>query len=53
MVLNTSQLKDINKLHEEFRNSFSHFTPQSWSIEKGGLPRIVGAGLDPVSLTPA
>ena len=46
LVLNKSQIKDINKLHEEFRNSFSHFTPQSWSIEKGGLPRIVGAAVD-------
>ena len=46
LTLNKAQLKDVNKLHEEFRNSFSHFIPQGWSIEKAGLPRIIGTAVD-------
>jgi hypothetical protein len=36
------QIRDIHKLHRHFRNNFQHFTPKSWSIQKAGLPRIVG-----------
>ena len=46
LALSRAQLKDIKLLHEHFRNSFAHFVPQSWSIEKAGLPRIVGAAVD-------
>jgi len=46
LVLTTAQLKDICKLHEEFRNNFAHFIPMGWSIEKVGLPRIIGAAID-------
>ena len=46
LALSQTQLKDIKLLHEHFRNSFAHFVPQSWSIEKAGLPRIVGAAVD-------
>jgi hypothetical protein len=48
VVLKPSQLKDIKRLHEHFRNNFAHFTPKGWSIEKMGLPRMVGAALDAV-----
>jgi hypothetical protein len=46
LVLNITQLEDINIIHEHFRNNFSHFTPKSWNIEKVGLPRIVGTAVD-------
>ena len=46
LALSQAQLKDIKVLHDHFRNSFTHFVPQSWSIEKTGLPRIVGAAVD-------
>ena len=46
LALSKAQLKDIKRLHEQFRNSFTHFVPQGWSIEKAGLPRIVGAAVD-------
>jgi hypothetical protein len=46
LVLTKEQLKDLRRLHEEFRNNFSHFTPMSWSIEIAGLPRIVGTAVD-------
>jgi hypothetical protein len=46
LALSQAQLKDIKLLHDHFRNSFAHFVPQSWSIEKIGLPRIVGAAVD-------
>ncbi len=54
LVLSTSQLKDINKLHEEFRNSFLHFTPQRlehrerWVASDRGswpAPGVVDTGL--------
>jgi len=46
LVLTPKQRKDIRRLHDHFRNNFVHFTPQGWSIEKTGLPRIVGAAID-------
>ena len=46
LVLTKEQQKDLKRLHEEFRNNFSHFTPMSWCIEKTGLPRIVGTAVD-------
>jgi len=46
LVLTPQQHKDIKRLHEYFRNNFAHFTPKGWSIEKAGLPRIVGAAID-------
>jgi hypothetical protein len=46
LVLTDQQLKDIKRLHAEFRNNFAHFQPKGWSIEKEGLPRIVGAAMD-------
>ena len=39
-------LRDVLRLHREFRNSFAHFTPKGWAIEKAGLPRIVGTAID-------
>jgi hypothetical protein len=46
LVLTPGQVEDIKRLHDHFRNKFAHFTPVGWSIEKAGLPRIVGAALD-------
>jgi hypothetical protein len=46
LLLMPEQLKDIKRLHDHFRNNFAHFTPKGWSIEKAGLPRIVGAAID-------
>ena len=48
LVLTPQQRKDIERLHDHFRNNFAHFIPRSWSIEKAGLPRINTAALDAV-----
>lgn len=47
-TVGVTQIKDIMRLHSDFRNNFSHFTPKSWSIEKAGLPRIVNTTLEAV-----
>jgi hypothetical protein len=44
--ITVQQLKDLKKLHHEFRNQFTHFAPIQWSIEAAGLPRIAKAALD-------
>jgi|EndMetStandDraft_3_1072993.scaffolds.fasta_scaffold26320_4 hypothetical protein len=46
LVLTPKQHKDIERLHDVFRNNFVHFTPKGWSIQKAGLPRIICAALD-------
>jgi hypothetical protein len=46
LTLTRKQCKDISRLHREFRNNFMHFERRGWSIEKAGLPRIVGAAID-------
>lgn len=46
LKLSNAQANDIKRLHKEFRNSFAHFIPTSWSIEKAGLPRIARAAVD-------
>jgi hypothetical protein len=46
LILTARQLMDIRRLHADFRNNFAHFQPKRWSIEKEGLPRIVGAAMD-------
>jgi hypothetical protein len=46
LVLTHQQCRDIRRLHRAFRNNFAHFVPKGWSIEKVGLPRIIGAALD-------
>jgi hypothetical protein len=48
LELSEQQEKDIRRLHDYFRNRFSHFIPMGWGIEKAGLPRIVEAALDAV-----
>jgi hypothetical protein len=45
-AMTVQQLKDMKRFHKEFRNHFTHFVPQGWSIEIGGLPRIFGTALD-------
>ncbi len=35
---------DIERLHG-LRNGLAHFTPQTWAIELGGLPRFIDAAL--------
>jgi hypothetical protein len=49
LVLSPDKLKDIERLHRQFRNQFVHFVPMGWSIEKIGLPRIIEAALDTVN----
>jgi hypothetical protein len=44
--MTAQKLKDLKRLHKDFRNAFTHFVPRGWSIEIAGLPRIVGAALD-------
>jgi len=46
LVLSGDQRKDIERLHDNLRNNFVHFTPKGWSIEKAGLPRIIETALD-------
>ena len=46
LVLTPKQRKDIERLHDHFRNDFAHFVPQGWGIEKAGLPRMIRATLD-------
>jgi hypothetical protein len=48
LTLEPQQIKDICRLHRYFRNDFIHFTPKGWSIEKAGLPRIIGAALNAI-----
>jgi phage terminase small subunit len=48
LALHKKQRIDITNLHRYFRNSFIHFTPKGWGIEKAGLPRIIGAAVDAV-----
>src|SRR5262249_8675077 len=48
LVLSPEQRKDIERLHDHFRNDFAHFIPRSWSIEKAGLPGIMRAALNAV-----
>jgi hypothetical protein len=47
------QVRDIHGLHRYFRNNFEHFTPKTWSIEKAGLPRIVGTAIDFIEIAMA
>ena len=44
------QVRDIRRLHTEFRNGFEHFQPEGWSIEKAGLPRIIRTALEGIEL---
>jgi hypothetical protein len=41
LKLSATQMRDLHKLHDHFRNNFLHFTPKGWCIEAAGLPRIV------------
>jgi hypothetical protein len=46
LAVDAKEREDILRLHSHFRNSFIHFTPKGWGIEKAGLPRIVGAAMN-------
>lgn len=48
LVIDPKEREDIVRLHSHFRNSFIHFTPKGWGIEKTGLPRIIGAAINMV-----
>lgn len=48
LVLTHQQRKDIDWLHEHFRNRFAHFKPGGWAIKISVLPRIISAGLEAV-----
>jgi hypothetical protein len=49
-AMTVPQLKDMKRLHEEFRNNFTHFIPRGWSIEIAGLPRIIATAVDLIEL---
>lgn len=44
--LTAIQKRDLNKLHDNLRNEFSHFSPKGWCIEAAGLPRIIATAVD-------
>jgi len=46
LLLTEPEMRDIEKLHGALRNNFAHFRPKGWSIERAGLPRIVGVALN-------
>ena len=48
LVLGEKQREALTRLHGDFRNPLIHFTPKGWSIEKAGLPRIIGAAIDAI-----
>jgi len=50
LKLSEQQEKDIRRLHDYFRNQFSHFIPMGWGIEKAGLPRIIETTLGAVQM---
>jgi hypothetical protein len=39
------QLRQLRKLHKEFRNYFAHFVPTSWVIEIAMLPPMIESAL--------
>ncbi len=39
------QLKQLRRLHQEFRNDFAHFVLKGWSTELAGLPAIIETAL--------
>jgi hypothetical protein len=45
-VATHKQIRNVVRLHRDFRNNFAHFRPMGWTIEKAGLPRIVGIAAD-------
>jgi hypothetical protein len=47
-VLTAEQYSKMLKLHREFRNKFSHFTPTHWSIEISILPDLVENAIDSI-----
>jgi hypothetical protein len=48
LILTEEQDKDVRRLHDYFRNRFSHFIPMGWGIHKAGLPRLIEAALGAV-----
>jgi hypothetical protein len=48
LKLSHLQRNDIRRLHNDFRNNFTHFKPKGWSIEEAGLPRIVRTAVDAI-----
>jgi hypothetical protein len=45
-ALTLGQHHKVLKLHREFRNKFSHFTPTHWSIEISMLPTLLENAID-------
>jgi hypothetical protein len=45
LVLTDSDKKDLRRLNS-FRNDLDHVKPRGWSLEKAGLPRIIGAAAE-------
>src|SRR5262249_10101402 len=40
------QLRNLHKLHSEFRNHFSHFVPVSWAIEIAIFHPLIESAID-------
>jgi hypothetical protein len=50
LTLTPEQRRDIEQLHDHFRNNFAHFLPhQGWSIPKAELPPIIDAAMGAVT----
>ena len=48
IVATQQMLADMKRLNG-LRRDFSHFNPMGWSIEIGGLPRIIGSALQTIA----
>lgn len=38
--ISEAELRWLRRFHDEFRNQFTHFEPQGWSVEVSGLPNL-------------
>ncbi|MCV6547944.1 MAG: hypothetical protein OIF56_11820 [Cohaesibacter sp.] len=38
--ISDAELTWLNRLHEDYRNQFSHFSPTGWTYDVSGLPEI-------------
>ena len=45
LKLTKQEKKDLISLNDEFRNTFQHYSPQSWWVELHGMPRIMLSGI--------
>jgi len=40
IAISDSELAWLNRIHDEFRNQFIHFSPTGWSFEVSGVPKM-------------